>query len=425
MQRPFFLILCSLALLGAGLPAAPQKFQPKTIQFKGDPEYTDQELLAAAGLKKGGVFTSAEMNDHSKQLMDSGVFDNLTYKFDGVDLTYTLIPSSTLYPIRLENLPIAAGSELDAKLHERFPLYHGKVPSEGTLLDGVRATLEQMLAAQGIKATIATTPFGQAGTRNVSAINFSIASPQIRIGTLQLQGVSAAMMDRVKTIADKQTGTPFDTSNSAPNLEHAFTSFYSDDGYAAVKVHADRSGDPVVTTNAVDIPYSIAIEEGHLYKLGAIHLPPDSLVSPAEIEKMTSSASGTLKGPAVRNIWGLIVGRYHSKGYLDVAITPHPEFDEAASVVNYAVDLSPGPVYRLALLKFDNVSEDLRKLLMRNWQMFPGDPFDESYVASFIYKAQNADPVLMRTLSGVKVSYDVRADPTTHDVNLVIRLERR
>src|ERR1700677_3062439 len=77
MQRPFFLILCSLALLGASLPAAAQKFQPKTIQFKGDPEYTDQELMAAAGLKKGGVFTSAEMNDHSKQLMDSGVFDNL------------------------------------------------------------------------------------------------------------------------------------------------------------------------------------------------------------------------------------------------------------------------------------------------------------------------------------------------------------
>jgi hypothetical protein len=57
--------------------------------------------------------------------------------------------------------------------------------------------------------------------------------------------------------------------------------------------------------------------------------------------------------------------------------------------------------------------------------MFPGDPFDESYVAGFIYKAQTSDPVLQRTLSGVKVSYDVRADPTTHDVNLVIRLERR
>ena len=62
---------------------------------------------------------------------------------------------------------------------------------------------------------------------------------------------------------------------------------------------------------------------------------------------------------------------------------------------------------------------------MRNWQMFPGDPFDQSYVANFILEAQTSDPVLLRTLAGVKVCYDVRADPVSHDVNLVIRLERR
>jgi outer membrane protein assembly factor BamA len=425
MRTTVSLVLCSLALLAACAPATAQKFQPKTIQFKGDPEYTDQELLAAAGLKTGGVFTSAEMNDHSKLLMDSGVFDNLTYKFDGADLIYSLIPSSTLYPVRLENLPLIPGPELDAKLHNLFPLYHGKVPADGTLLEGVRGALEKMLAAQGIKATITTTPFGQAGTRNVSAMNFSIAAPSVRIGSLLLQGVSPALAARVKAVADKQTGTPYDSMNSAANLEHAFTSFYAEDGYAAAKVHAVRSGDPQISAAAVDIPYSITIDEGHIYKLGAIHLPPDALVSPAEIDKIANSAAGTAKGVTVRGVWALIASRYHSKGYIDFAMTPLPEFDEAAGIVNYTVDLNPGPVYHLALLKFDNVGEELRKLLMRNWQMFPGDPFDESYVSGFIYKAQTSDPVLTRTLAGVKVSYDVRADPASHDVNLVIRLERR
>lgn len=121
----------------------------------------------------------------------------------------------------------------------------------------------------------------------------------------------------------------------------------------------------------------------------------------------------------------LIASRYHSKGYINFAMTSHQDFDEAAGTVNYTVDFNPGPVYHPAPLKFDNVSEDLRKPLMRNWQMFPGDPYDESYVPGFIYKAQTSDPVLMRALAGVKVSYDVRADPVTHDVSLVIRLERR
>ncbi len=425
MRRLFLLFLSALVILSAAPPAAAQKFLPKTIQFKGDPEYSDQELLDAAGLKKGVVLTSAEMNDHSKLLMDSGVFDNLTYKFDGVDLIYYLTPAEHLYPMRLENLPLATGKDLDAKLHDRSPLYHGKVPAEGTLLDNVRAALEEMLAGEGIKATVTATPFGAAGTRKVSAMNFSIASPEVRVGELKIQGVSPELQARVKAVADHAVGSTFDTDNSAANLEHAFATFYADEGYAAVKVHATRSGDPVIGAAAVDIPFSVTIEQGRLYKLGAIHLPPDALVSPAEIDKITSAQAATAKGSTARAVWALIASRYHSKGYVDFAVTPHPEFDEAAGVVSYTVELNPGPVYHLALLKFDNVSEDLRKLLMRNWQMFPGDPFDESYVSGFIAKAQTSDPVLMRTLAGVKVSYDVRADPTSHDVNLIIRLEKR
>jgi hypothetical protein len=71
------------------------------------------------------------------------------------------------------------------------------------------------------------------------------------------------------------------------------------------------------------------------------------------------------------------------------------------------------------------VSDELRKLLMRNWQMLPGDPFDESYVANFILTAQKADPVLQRTLAGVKATFDARADPQTHDVNVAIKFEKR
>jgi outer membrane protein insertion porin family len=335
-----------------------------------------------------------------------------------------LIPASLLYPIRLENLPLTPGSELDAKLHDRFPLYHGKVPAEGTLLDGVRAALEDLLAAQGIKATVAVLPFGEAGTRKVSAMNFSIATPQVRVGALQLQGVSPAMTARVKNVADHATGTPFDTTNSAANLEHEFATFYADDGYAAVQVHAVRVGDPVIGAT-VDIPFSVVVEEGRLYKLGAIRLPPDSLVAPAEIDKIAGTPGQAVKGERMRGIWSLIASRYTSKGYLDFHMTPHPQFDDAAGTVSYTIDLNPGPVYHLALLKFDNVSDDLRKLLMRNWQMLPGDPFDASYVSNFVIKAQTADPVLQRTLAGVKVTYDVRADPVSHDVNLVMKLERR
>ena len=40
-------------------------------------------------------------------------------------------------------------------------------------------------------------------------------------------------------------------------------------------------------------------------------------------------------------------------------------------------------------------------------------------------KSTIARRAVQRTLAGVTVSYEVRADPVSHDVNLVIRLERR
>jgi len=101
-----------------------------------------------------------------------------------------------------------------------------------------------------------------------------------------------------------------------------------------------------------------------------------------------------------------------------------PEFDEASGTVNYTVEVEPGPIYHLAFVKFENVSDELRSRLMRVWQMLPGDTFDESYVASFIIRAQKEDMVLMQSLSGVKITYEVRADQQTHEVNCVIHFTK-
>jgi outer membrane protein assembly factor BamA len=261
-------------------------------------------------------------------------------------------------------------------------------------------------------------------------MSFSISTPPVMVGTIAVKGVSPELAAKVKRLADRTTGTPYSTDNSAANLEHAFSSFYADEGYAAVKVHVAREGDFTVDATAVNVPYVVRIEEGHLYKLGTIHLPADSLVTQAELDKwvtmQTSAAqpAAPSKGATVRGIWAAISARYKAKGYLDCAVVPHPELDETASVVNYTVEIKPGSVYKLGLLRFDNVSDELRKLLMRNWQMMPGDPFDESYVAGYIVSAQKADPVLMRTLSGVKMTYTMMANPNTHEVNCVIKLER-
>lgn len=431
MKRTFFLLLAAHVLLWASLPAAAQKFQPKTIQFKGAPEYSDQELLAATGLKKGALLAFDDMKGYSQKLMDTGLFETLSFKFDGVDLIYNLVPSTALYPVRLENLPLTPGSELDAALHDRFPLYHGKVPTEGGLLDGVRGALEEMLAANGIKATVAAVPYTDPKVRKVPVVSFVITAPPVRVGTIHLEGISSALQAKVSFVASRQIGTSFETGESEKNLEHALELFYADEGYAAVKVDASRSGPPAVTAGAIEIPFSVTVVEGRIYKLGSIHLQSihllsSAIVTQADIDKAfgphTAPAMG--QSQSLGAIWYMIASRYKAAGYLDCTVTPHPEFDEASGIVNYTVEVDSGPVYHLAFVKFENVSDELRSRLMRVWQMLPGDPFDAGYVSQFINKAQREDPVLEGSLAGVKVTYDVVADQQTHDVNCVLHFAK-
>lgn len=425
MRRKIFLFLAAVAVLAAACPAAAQKFLPKSIQFQGAPEYSDEELLAATGLKNGVVLGYTDMQDYSKRLMDTGVFAALAFKFDGQDLIFLLTPSTDLFPIRIENLPLVPGKDLDAKLHARLPLYHGKVPADGGLTGDVRAALEKILAGEGLQTTVIKTMIGDPNTQNVIAVSYSIAAPPVQVKVVHVDGVSAPNQGKVEALAGDAEKEPFDTSNSASNFERVVEQFYNDKGYAAAKVHVAQSGNPSMESDSIVVPFSLQIDEGRVYEVKSVQLPPGTPVTQAEVDKILApTADRPSEGVRVRSVWVLISSRYKAKGNLDCKVTPHAELDEAAGTVSYTVDVDPGPVYHLGFVKFDNVSEDLRALLIHNWQMMPGDPFNESYVANFIAIAQKQDPVLRRSLAGAKAKFDATADPRTHEVNVVIRLEK-
>ena len=430
MKRTFFLLLTAILLLASSLPAAAQKFLPKTIQFKGAPEYSDQELMAAAGLKMGTVLAYADMKDHSQKLMDTGVFESLAFSFDGADLVYKLVPHTDLYPIRLKNLPLMPGKELDDALHDRFPLYHGKVPGENGLLEGVRGALEEMLAAKGIKATVTAAPYADEKLYEVTAMSFSIAAPPVKVGEIHLEGVSAEMQAKVKPLADRVMKADYDTENTAGNIERAFASFYADDGYAAVKVHAVRSGNLVAGTAAIDVPFNVTIEEGRHYTLGTIIPPSGAPLTMADINKAAGLATNKVEislsvkeGLTLRTAMSFVMGQYKSKGYMDCVITPHPQFDEAAGIVNYTLEVQPGPVYTMGKLTIENTADDLRAAMRAAWKLPTGAVFDESALRAY-FAGQDPRTTLGQTFARVNCVYKLTRDNDAHTVNVSLRLEK-
>jgi outer membrane protein assembly factor BamA len=416
--------VCAALLLLCTLPAQSQrKAPPQTVRFQGATEYTNQELLAATGLTADVRLTPAQVKVHARQLSETGLFKEVRFTSKGRTLLFTLTPSSQMFPMHLENVPLAPGKELDARLRERFPLYHGLLPASGSIVDGICTALQEMLAAKHVKATVKAALTSGLGPKNLTAINFTVVSPAVRIGHIQLTGVSATMQAKANAVASGQTGNGFDTENTALGLQHVFEDLYRDLGYAAVQVDVEQADELSVSDQSIDIPYAVTIKEGGIYKLGKIDLPANALIARADVEKaLTKKPAGS--GRPFDLYLQIVRDAYHARGYLDCEIVPHASFNESTHIVNYSLEIAPGAQYRLDAVKFEGAPDAMAARLKRAWKPAPGDVLDESYVSGFAAQAQKKDKALAKWMQTVLTTFDIKTDPATHQVNCVFHFNK-
>ena len=258
-------------------------------------------------------------------------------------------------------------------------------------------------------------------------MNFTITSPPVRIGPIQLAGVSPAMQAKANTLVDGQTGNEFDTENTAIGLQHAFEDLYQDQGYAAVEVDvsADRSSDRFGQSSdqAIEIPFSVTIREGGVYKLGTINYPADALVSRAEVEKLLSKYQAGSGRPL--DLFLLAVrDAYHARGYLDCSVVSHASFNEATHIVNYSVEIDPGPLYQMGAVQFDGAPDAMAAKLTHLWKMAPGDSVRRKLRLRLRGPAQKQDNALAKWMQTVITTFDVKPDPDTHQVNCIFHFAK-
>ncbi len=263
MRRMVFVFLAAISVSVAAPHAAAQKLLPKSIEFQGNSEYSDEELLATAGLKKGVVLNYAAMQNYSKRLLATGVFATVAFRFDGQDVIFMLTPAADLMPVQIENLPLTPGKELDQKIHDLVPLYHGKVPAEGGLADDVDAALQKILASEGLQVTVTATTAVDPSTQEVKAVSYAITSLPVKVGLASVEGVSDEFQSQVQAVFTEAARNPFSTMDSAANLERALKQFYGDHGYTAARIVVTYFGNPKMESRAIVVPLAIRVEEGH------------------------------------------------------------------------------------------------------------------------------------------------------------------
>jgi len=418
---PFVVIVHALA----SIPAKGQNFEPKSIRFAGAPDYSDAELLSATDLKPGAALTYAETNNRARKLLNSGVFSAVAFKFDGQELTFQLTQGSELLPIRLQNLPFAGGKDLDEKLHRQFPLYHGLVPEHGGLTESVRSALEQMLASQGIKATVAAKPFGGGATNKTESVNFSITAPAVLVGEIKTEGTIVMLDPKASAILAKFPGTPYDAEGSINQIETNLSDYYKDQGYLEPAIHASAGVKPAISGDAIRVPLRVSVLPGAQFKLTGIQLAPGLLITPAQFDHQSRVHAGDFAdGSSLRENWKFIERQYHDRGYIKAKVKATPTFDRAGKTVSYVVSVDTGPVYTMGALTIDNVTDDLRTAMLAAWKIPAGSVFNEGSILAF-FATHGVNPALEQVFSGVNCRYFMHPNDNTHVVDLTLALEQK
>lgn len=392
-----------------------QKFVPKQITFSGYSAASQSALRAASGLKAGESIGQPEMQAAAQRLSDTGLFSDIRFSFNGVELHYTLKPADGALPVSYENFPWWTTAALNEAVAAKVPLFNGSVIPETGLQQQVVDVLTALLQQKGITAKIVGMPADD-GAGKLAGVSFRIVNPSVQIGVVTLNGADPDWTALLAAIEKAAAGQDYGAGTKSA-LDAAINAVYHRKGYLDVALDNFAYGQPQFADGKVTVPVTATIEQGAQYRLSGMHLTGDVLMTPDQFAKVAKIHPGdVVNEDLLRATLANVAWPYKAKGYLHANIAANPVYDRAQHTVDYSITVAPGPVYHMGKLTLVNLTPEDQALVMKYWTLRAGDVFDATYPPTFL----NRNKGTLHALDGWSASYKQYANLDTHIVDLVI-----
>lgn len=376
------------------------------------------ELMAASGMKPGVTIGPAQIRAGAQKLLDTGLFSNVLFSFDGQDLSYKLTPASGLETVVYANFPWWNSASLTAAVAAKVPLFHGTVIPESGLQQEVTDALTALLAQKGIQAVVTSLPaIDENGNKTV---RFHIDSPRVVIGSVALSGVDPAFADAVSAIQKAAAGQDFDGATKA-TLEVALKAVYHRKGYLSEALAGFAHGQPELSGGKVLVPITGAVTAGPQYRVAALALAPGSALSAADFARVAQLHPGDVANEdRLRATLALVSGAYQASGYMDARVDAPPMLDSAAHTVSYSVAVTPGPLFHMGQLTLVGLNDRQRNDVLSVWPLHQGDVYNSIKVSGFLIQHRSE----LHSLDGWSASFKQYTHLDTHIVDLVVTFHR-
>lgn len=419
-MRPGILVTLFSVLAVSAAPA--QQYSPKTIAFAGYKDATSDELEQVAGIHPGTTLTQEDIRAAAEKLNATGLFSNVNFQADNTGVHFDLTPAEILLPVSFENFPWWKDDEILRLVHAQVPLFHGTLPPTSTIQQQVTDALVALLATKGITATVEATQQEEIETGKLAAIRFRILAPSITVGAVTYSGVGSGNAGDIEPIALAATGQDYSSLATPATLSQEMRNVYRNKGYLEENTAAFTLKEPSVQNARVVVPIAMEISEGPQYRLGAVTLAGDVLMSKDDFQKRSLLHTGDIaQEDKLRNTLYMVAQPYRAKGYLHAHITAEATHHQGPpATVDYTIKVLPGDVYHMGKLTIEGFSDAQKAEFLAAWTMNAGDVFDATYPSGFL--VQNS--AKLHSLDDFSATYKQFEHEDTHAVDLAVTLRK-
>jgi outer membrane protein assembly factor BamA len=373
-------------------PLPPSASKLIAIKVTGNKNFTEEQIIRESGLRLGQTATDDDFKAASKILGDTGAFSEVVYSFQysgqGTKLDLQVTENEQLVPARFDNFVWFSDSELMDQLRTRVPLFQGKLPLAGELVDHVSDALQALLVEKNIPARADYLRVAR-NDGPIEAFAFRATGPAILVRSVMFSGAAPTELPLLEAAGNRLKGTEYMRSVMRVQAEKNFLPIYLARGYLKASFQDAQAKVAEQTPEDVLVDVNIAVDPGHQYKVSGIQLAGNSAVfATTKLQALIHQQVGQPANVVqLDNDIEALQKLYGSKGYMEASVKATPEIDESQSVVRYELQIHEGDVYKMGDLDIQGLDSRTTAKLVEEWKLTGNDPFDSAYLREFLQKA--------------------------------------
>jgi len=390
--------LACVALSGSVLFGQTRKLSPKelpssafkliAIKVTGNKQYTEDQIVRETGLQVGQTAREDDFKTAGRLLGETGAFTDVLYSFQystqGTKLEFQVTEADKFVPARFDNFVWFSDKELMEQLQKRVPLFSGKLPLAGSLVDQVSDVLQAMLLEKNIPGRVNYLRSAhQDGP--IEAFVYKIEGPNVRIRQVAFSGAAPSELEVLQTAAKHMRGREYSRSTTSIQAEKDLLPIYLERGYLQAAFHDPEATVAEQNEDEVLVDVDIAVDPGRQYAVSDVQVTGATVFPPAKLRERIRLAPGqpanvTKLNQDIEDIQRL----YKTQGYMEASVKANPELDDAQGTVKYAMQVHEGAVYKMGDLDIMGLDSRTTARLVESWKLTGNDPYDSSYLKQFL-----------------------------------------